>query len=415
MEKEREKSLLEIISSDRNLLTVCLAGLIFAIGSGAVWFVLPTIASKFTADIMVLIILLSIPYFLSVFMSIPLGGLSDYVGRKAMGLIGIATLLPVGILLPYASDFTVFLGISIIFGFANALLNPASKAYVMDLAPKGQSSEYFGFLFAFIYLGASLGPLAAGLLMADTILMDLGSVAVVVFFSGLVSLAVFSMVKESVKDRRPLSLGLRKVVVQDKLFIRAFKDFKQLKEIGLLIVLVTFVTSIVDGITWTFEPLFYEQLSLDPSLGGAIMFLFVLPLVLFQIPAGYLADKHGKFKVLAVGMLIAGISLVGFGMDGNEYYLMMTAFFTALGVAFAWPALSGIVTDYAVEGERGDISGVWTAFMDIPNILAPLLGGVIVAFTGDYGAVFWSMGLIILLSLLPVILIGRRNHFLVRR
>lgn len=412
MENRDEKlGLMDILKKDKNLLVVCIAGLFFSIGAGAVWFVLPTIASKFTTDIMYLIVLLSIPYFFSVFMSIPLGSLSDYVGRKIMGIIGIATLLPTAIMLVYANNFVVFFGLSIIFGVANALLNPTSKAYVMDLAPKGYSSEYFGFLFSFIYLGASIGPLIAGILLGNVLSPDLNLVALVVFVSGVLSLLIFFMIKESVKNKRPLSLGLRDIIIRDKLFIRAFKDFKMLKEIGLLVILVTFLVSIVDGITWTFEPLYYEELSLNPLLGGAIMFLFTLPLVLFQIPAGYLADKHGKFKILVIGMLIAGLSLIAFGLDGGAYYLMIAAFFTAFGVALAWPALSGIVTDYSAMGSRGDISGVWTTFMDIPNIVAPLLGGAIVALSGSYGTVFLGMGALILLSMVPVAIISKKNHF----
>jgi len=406
---KEKPSTFSILRRDRNLLLACLAGFAYTIGAGAVWFVLPTIATSFTTDIMLLVLLLSVPFFFSVLMSIPFGDLSDYIGRKPMCILGVATLIPSGIMLLYSSDLAVFIVLSVTFGISNALLNPTSRAYVMDLAPKESASEYFGFLFSFVYLGASVGPLLAGFLVTDLISFNLNWIALMVSISGIVSLFLFIAISETILRKKSLKKGLNQIVIRDKLFLRAFRDFGKLKDIGILIVLVTFVISLVDGIIWTFEPLYYEELALDPAIGGILMFLLIMPMVLFQIPAGYLADKHGKFRVLLVGLAIAGTSFVLFGLLKSEMGLMITAFMTALGVAFTWPALSGIVSDHCEKSCRGDVSGVWSTFMDIPNIIAPFMGGVIVALYSDYGAIFWVLGVVILISIIPVIHISKRN------
>lgn len=402
---------LSMLRSDKNLLLICLAGFVYSIGAGAVWFVLPTIATRFTSDVMLLVTLLSVPYFFSVFMSIPFGGLSDYIGRRAIGIAGTWLMVPVGIMLLYASDIWIFIALGIAFGISNAMLNPISKAYVMDLAPKGCSSEYFGFIFTFIYLGASIGPLIAGFLVMESSFIDPNSLTLLIVLTGLLAPVALILMSETITEKRSFRSGLRKIVMEDKLFFKAVKAFEKLKVIGILIILVTFVTSLVDGIIWTFEPLYYENLGLSPSSGGVIMFLFIMPMILFQIPAGYLADRRGKFGTLCIGLLIAGAGLVIFGLMRDELSLMLTAFLTAIGVAFVGPALSGIVTDNCEKKARGDISGVWSTFMDIPNIVAPFIGGAAVALYGNYGAVFWLLGAIMVISVIPVIVIGRRNHF----
>ena len=81
-------------------------GIIFALGNGAVWFLLPILAEKLLKDLTVVGLLLAIPYLISALLDIPVGGLSDHLGRKRFFVGGLIIMALLGMLLPSIGTLT---------------------------------------------------------------------------------------------------------------------------------------------------------------------------------------------------------------------------------------------------------------------------------------------------------------------
>ena len=81
---------------------------------------------------------------------------------------------------------------------------------------------------------------------------------------------------------------------------------------------------------------------------------------------------------------------------------MVASPITSLGLAFAWPAVSGVITDISVDRKRGGIAGVWTLFMDFAYIIGPMFGGLIAVFSEDVSSIFLVTGMVVIVSILPV-------------
>lgn len=386
------------------LIWVSLAGFIYAISLGAMWFILPIFASvRFGADLSLVSLLMAIPYFGSLIFDLPMGTLSDYVGRKRAIIVGLILLAPLGLLLPYVTSLELFVVFAIIFGLLSTLVLPIARALIMDLCPPKKAAEYFGLTLGVMTLGGAIGPLASGMLLESSFEAGLPSVMLVYIIFGLVAVLPLLFVKETVKEKQSLFSGLKKVAKQG-LFLPAIREFGALKKMGLMVIYVSLILTIIDSIIWTYEPLIGEK-GLSADFIGSLLFVFTFSLVIFQIAGGFIAEKLGKMKVLMIGLILAGVFMALFSFQTDETMLMLTALLTSLGLAFAWPAVSGVITEVSVNRQRGSIAGVWNFFMDLAYLIGPVLGGVIATFSTGVSTIFLAMGGLLIISTLPLLII----------
>jgi len=401
-------NLLDSLKERKTFVSICVVALFYATGAGALWFLLPVMAEEFTKDITVVGILLSIPYVISTIVAIPSGELSDRVGRKTVGIIGLLIVILIGVIVPLVSSLPQFILFAIVLGLSVQLINAPARAFVMDIAPQKMTSEYFGIFISSINLGLAIGPMMVGFLMRDSLSIGITTVSYMYILIGLIGLFIFSTLNDTIKEREPLSDGIKNMLRTDKVFRRGIRQYRELKNLGMLVLVLTILFTITDGVVWTLEPLYYQYLKLSSSMGSLILAMFILPLIVLGLPAGRLADKYGKLKALVFGVVLSGISLILFGFSHTTLTLLLSAFFTSAGLAFAWASVSGLITDISVNKDRGCITGVWNMFMDIGYVIGPFLGGMIAGYFHNIGNAFSTMGLILLFSIILIISGSRR-------
>lgn len=405
-----------VLKAYSQLTWLSLTGFIYAISSGAMWFILPTFASvKFGADLVFVSLLIALPYVTSLIFDLPTGTLSDYVGRKKVIIIGLALLAPLSLGLAYADSLELFIVFAALFGFFSTFVLPVARALIMDICPPKKAAEYFGIILGLITLGAAVGPLVSGMLLeapsegAFLAAFEAGLPTVLLLCAvcSLVAILPLLLIKEPIKVRQPLSSGLKKVAKQG-FFLPAIREFGALKRVGFLVIYVTLILTIIDGIIWTFEPLIYEEKGLSASFVGTLMFVFVFSLVIFQAIGGFIAERLGKIRVLAFGLLFGGAFMALFALQTDEMMMMVTAALSSLGVGFAWPAVSEVITEISVNRQRGGIAGVWNFFIDLAYLVSPILGGVIAAFSNNVSSIFLVMGVVLALSSIPLVFMKKK-------
>ncbi|MGC9522238.1 MAG: MFS transporter [Anaerolineae bacterium] len=110
--------------------------------------------------------------------------------------------------------------------------------------------------------------------------------------------------------------------------------------------------------------------------------------ILFSVPSGYIAGRIGRRKAITIGLLIfAGLLLVGFFLPS----LYVIAGALALG-GCAWALVNINSLPMVVDTAESDASiGTFTGFYYIASQLAaiagPVLNGVIIERSGNYGLV----------------------------
>lgn len=98
--------------------------------------------------------------------------------------------------------------------------------------------------------------------------------------------------------------------------------------------------------------------------------------------------------------------MILFGLSVNPYDLLIFAFLSSIGLACAFPSIEGILVDISPKRQKGEIAGVWSFAEDFGYLLGPLSGGLVAFYFGVNNA-FTFIGIILIISVFPVLKVFR--------
>ena len=98
------------------------------------------------------------------FVQIPLGRLSDRIGRKKLIVVGLVALAPLTVLFGYVTTTLQLINLRLVQGVATACISAPAFALAADLARRGGEGREMSFVTMGFGLGMGVGPLIAGLL-----------------------------------------------------------------------------------------------------------------------------------------------------------------------------------------------------------------------------------------------------------
>jgi len=400
---------LNLLKAHKYIAIVGIATAVYTFGSGLVFFLLPILSSKMTENFAVIGFLIAIPNIVSLFFDIPTGGLSDRIGRKKLTILGLCGMILFAFLLPLANSIQLLAIFLLILGFSNQLINVPIRAYIMDISPKDKTSEYFSVQTTGMQVGFALAPILAGILLSQELAKGTNAISLLYAVTCLIAIAIICVgFRETVKGEGSTFDGVKSLIRKDKIFMKGLLEYTTLKSVGLVIFLLTLMFIITDGVIWTLEPLYYQQ-GINTETVGIILSMFVIPFIFFQLPAGFVADKFGKIKILVIGLLLAGSFLILFGLTKDIHVMISAAFIATFGLALAIPATDGLLTDVSSGKKRGSIVGVWDIAEDLGYVIGPIVGGIVAEFYKDITIPFVFLGILLLLLVLPVVFIKTKT------
>lgn len=362
-------------------------------GVGAIWFVLPGLAENVSGSLAYVGFLLSLPALIAFLVDMPLGDLCDRADKKKIILIGLFFMFILGFFLREVDSLSELVLFLVFLGVLHPIMYVGTTAYVIEASPKKYSASFLGTYTSCIHLGFSVGALAGGFLVADALYENIGRIGGVYSVACVAAAAVALTLKKG--GRQTITGGFCSVIREDKVFVKELRDFRKLGFTGAAVIGMSFLFSMFDGIVWTLEPLLYRELSLRSVEGGMILAAFVVPLILFEAPAGYLADRMGKRRVLAAGLFVAGFFAVLFSTAHGFWPLLFYAFMATTGLSVAWPATEGMLAEHTRSKESGEFTGVLRTAGDLGYIIGPAAGGLL-AYNTSIATVFTLSGVLLI-------------------
>lgn len=132
-----------------------------------------------------------------------------------------------------------------------------------------------------------------------------------------------------------------------------------------------------------------DTLGITSTQAGAITSAYFLFYVLLQIPSGLAADRWGAKRVLMSMFALSGLGILGFGLFGTSFSLLV--FFSALhglGAGAYYPCCFGTMLSTVPAEKRGISSGLIGMGMALGILGGMAVSGPLYQFFGNYRTPF---------------------------
>lgn len=173
------------------------------------------------------------------------------------------------------------------------------------------------------------------------------------------------------------------------------------RRLGLLFISLSVAIIIVDStIVAVVMPEMVRSLGLDSSQVQWVQESYTLVFAAFLLPAGALADRWGRRRTLAAGLLLFALASLGIAAAPNGALLIAARLVQGVGGAVILPATLSLVNTGYTGRARGVAFAVWGATIGGMAALGPLLGGWLTS------ALSWHWAFGVNIPVCALILIG---------
>lgn len=173
------------------------------------------------------------------------------------------------------------------------------------------------------------------------------------------------------------------------------RDASHSKRIALLVLLVvaSVIVYIDRAAISTAKESIQQQFHLDERQMGVVFSVFAIGYAIGQLPAGWLADRIGPRKTLAMALSVWSVLSALTGLIWNWSSLITVRLLLGLGEAAVFPGCARAIRDWLPPSERGRANGALFAGSRLGAALSyPVMALVLLHWNWRRG--FWGLGLI---------------------
>ncbi len=300
------------------------------------------------------------------------GSVTDRLGRRpiiigGLFLSSLAPLLMAMLHVPW-----LFVPLRLLDGLGSAGLWPSAAAILVDLTSPQNRAGAMGLLNMFFLTGLALGP-ALGLYVvgfAGSYKAGFYLASALLCVSAITACLVLREVhpqgsggEDGTSSQARNSAGAIRGGRSSTFFLFLLLAFVQMFAAGLLAPILAIYAKRIMGLS-------------ERAIGTLFLFL-VLSVALASLPAGWLADRFGKRRMVLGGMLLASAGMWLFVFPPRLDRLTIAA--VALGASYALssPAWLALVSQAAPPGRTGLAMGASETAQGLGLVLGPLLGGLL--------------------------------------
>jgi MFS family permease len=313
--------------------------------------------------------------------------LSDRYGRKPFILTGLLfyTVLSLGYI--FAASVPQLILVRVLHGIAAGMTTPIARAYVGDLAPKGEEATWMGYFNTSFLAGLGFGPIMGGYLAEhfgiEGAFIGLGTISFMALLGGAISLPNIKSEQSPHRPRPSYRRMLRSDVFRGLFIYRIVESTGNRGWFSFLPVLA--------GI----------HLGLSASQIGWIIAVNALSSSVLQPFTGRAIDrmKIDKRALIIVSSLIQAVYILGTPFIGNFWGLLAITAFAGIRVAANSPAQSSIIIGEGRKFGMGSTMALMSMAMSMGMAIGPILSGwTYDVFDNAIQAPYFTAALVVLLG-----------------
>lgn len=158
--------------------------------------------------------------------------------------------------------------------------------------------------------------------------------------------------------------------------IKKFSNYlKSFNKIVWLLVGATFIESFGRFLVIPYLSIYLSRKGVSLTSIGAVIGVGPLAAVLFSMIGGHLSDTIGRKPVQIIGVILSGISFLGFALSGKNLVLLgIFNFMTTMTRTFYRPAVNAAIADLTPPEKRSEAMSLSRVSLNLAYGLAPLLG-----------------------------------------
>jgi len=276
-------------------------------------------------------------------LSLPLGILSDRIGRKRLASFGAFILASISFLLAFSRTPAELVWIYLLFGIGLAAFGPTMMSMVADLSPATHLGRSYGWYTMALYGAMSFGPAFGGLVAEQW------GFRPVFVASGVIIFSTFWMVLFLLPGTRRDFVGgtpakSRAVLARELARNRPLMGCW----------LATFGGCFGLGMFVTFLPLHAHNRNLTLGQIGLVFAVQGLCNALSRIPFGHLSDRvNSRERLVLLGLLGFSVSLMGFALSERTWQFDWWAAMFGISMSLAFTSVAALIAEAVPPETRG--------------------------------------------------------------
>jgi len=332
------------------LVTLYIVAFVGFTGFSFLFPVIPLYAVELGADVAEAGFVAAITAYVAAFLLVPMGILSDRMGRHRLLVGGLILFTLAPLLYPLASNSIQLILVRALHGAAAAAFLPAAIALVIDITPAEKRGSAIGWYTASLQLGLMAGPITGGFLLKhfgfDPVFYACAAVSAIALI--LISVRVNAFVYEPAPEMEGASSWSW---MKQTLVFAAF--------------MAPMFIAIGSGSIATYVPLYNEFLGIDEVGAGSIITALYASSAILRIPAGRLADRIDRKIIILFGLGLSTIAIGLISLFHTFPLLIMLSIFFGIGMGFAMPASLAMAADFSPAQTRGLTMAISTSFFQV--------------------------------------------------
>lgn len=316
-------------------------------------------------------------YAMGQFFAAPMvGRLSDRFGRKPLFLLSIGGTFLSLLLLGFARSLPLIFASRILDGLTGGNITVA-QSYIVDITDDKNRAKGFGVIGMAFGFGFIIGPLFGGLLSRFG-LSTPAFVAAGIAAANLL-LITFILPESLSSERRGKIAKNPRRAFSGRLLLETLRQ-KGTGTVLQMSMLYSFAFTLFESMFALFAA---EALGVGPvNRGWLLAYVGVLVALVQGGGVGYLAKRFDERKLAAVAISVAAVSLLLYSLAPSVPMLMIALVPLSLGSGVASTMLRTLLTKSVSKESVGGTLGLAASIDSINRILAPLAGGLILAWIG---------------------------------
>ncbi len=326
-----------------------------------------------------------------VLLSIPIGSISDRIGRRGVMVIGYALFITVPLLYTISQEPIHLLGARLLLGIAQGSTFSIGFIWVSEAAPTRRRALLQGLYMTMMGSGFTLGPVLGGFVSTIWGYYAAFGISSLLGAAGLVCL-FFTGKEPIINVPRTRGVSLREAVSDARVLAAGISNF---------------VNALMYSALVTFYPLYGAFLALNSSEIGLCFTVRGLLSTVIRFPAGGLS--RGKTTIKLMTLSLAASAFLYFILAVSSTFAALLLILALLGITYGVFLTSGnvYVTQEASPEHRGAAMGVYSSFGNVSNVVSPLILGGVAQIWG-LEVTFEVTAIVASVGILAIILTSRR-------